>query len=92
MIKNQVVTVNLLFQNPALKRSSGKIYSIDRQSVLKFFCVVLGVTPNKIIVIGDGFVDIDMVNIADLGNIYRAPDEVQNRVDFTTNDLRSLFT
>jgi len=91
-IKNQLVTGDLLFQNGSLQRSkNGKIYSINKRSVLDFLCMTLDITPNEVIAIGDGPVDIDMVEAAGLGIAYRAPPDVQSHADIATDDLRLII-
>jgi phosphoserine phosphatase SerB len=91
-IENQVVTGDLLFQNKSLKpNKNGKIYSIDKRSVLDFLCMTSDITPNEVIAIGDGPVDIDMIESAGLGIAYRAPPDVQTHADLSTDDLRVLL-
>ena len=90
-IENQLVTGDLLYQNKTLQRSSnGKIYSINKRSVLDFLCMTLDITPNEVIAIGDGPVDIDMIEAAGLGIAYRAPPDVQSHADIATDDLRLI--
>ncbi len=92
IINNKIVTGDIVFQNGALKRSSnGKIYSIDKRSVLDFLCMTLDISPKETIAIGDGFVDIDMIKAAGLGIAYRAPPEVQNHADVAIDDLSLIL-
>jgi phosphoserine phosphatase SerB len=92
IINNQLVTGDLYFQNRALQQSSNaKIYSICKRSVLDFLCMTLDITPNEVIAVGDGLVDIDMIESAGLGIAYRAPLEVQNHADIATDDLRTIL-
>ena len=91
-ITNQLVTGDLLFLNQALQRNSnGKIYSINKRSILDFLCMTLDITPNEVIAIGDGSVDIDMIIAAGLGIAYRAPPDVQSHADIVTDDLRLII-
>jgi phosphoserine phosphatase SerB len=91
-VSNQLVTGDLLFQNKALQRSNdGKIYSINKRSVLDFLCMILDISPSDVIAIGDGYVDIDMIKAAGLGIAYKAPPEVQRHADITTDDLRVII-
>jgi phosphoserine phosphatase SerB len=91
-VSNQLVTGDLLFQNKALQRSNdGKIYSINKRSVLDFLCMILDISPSDVIAIGDGSVDIDMIKAAGLGIAYKAPPEVQRYADITTDDLRVII-
>jgi HAD superfamily phosphoserine phosphatase-like hydrolase len=92
MIANQVVTGDLLFQNKALvKSSNGKIYSINKRSVLEFLCMILDIPPKQVIAIGDGEVDIDMITAAGVGIAYRAASEVQHHATVVTDDLRTII-
>ncbi len=91
-IVNQLVTGDLLFSNRALQRNrDGNIYSINKQSVLDFLCMILDITPDDVIAIGDGLVDIDMLKSAGLGIAYKAPIDVQNHADIATDDLRVIL-
>jgi phosphoserine phosphatase len=92
IINNPLVTGDLFFSNQVLQRSSdGKIYSICKRSVLEFLCMTLDITPNEVIAIGDGSVDIDMIESAGLGIAYKAPIEVQYHADIATDDLRVIL-
>jgi phosphoserine phosphatase SerB len=91
-LNNQIVTGDLLYQNQILQRSSnGKIYSMNKRSVLEFLCMTLDITPDEVIAVGDGLVDIDMIESAGLGIAYRATPEVQSHADIATDDLRVLL-
>jgi phosphoserine phosphatase SerB len=92
IIKNQVVTGDFFFQNRVLQRSNnGKIYSICKRCVLDFLCMTLDIAPSEVVAIGDGSVDIDMIEAAGLGIAYRAPEDVRGHADVATDDLRLLF-
>ncbi|HUS99516.1 MAG TPA: HAD-IB family phosphatase [Candidatus Thermoplasmatota archaeon] len=91
-VSNQLVTGDLLFQNKALQRSNdGKIYSINKRSVFDFLCMILDISPSEVIAIGDGYVDIDMIEAAGLGIAYKAPPKVQSHADIATDDLRVIM-
>jgi phosphoserine phosphatase SerB len=91
-LHNQVVTGDLFYQNRVLQRSSnGKIYSICKRSVLEFLSMTLDITPDEVIAVGDGPVDIDMIESAGLGIAYRATPEVQSHADIVTYDLRVIL-
>ncbi|KYK20556.1 hypothetical protein AYK25_04575 [Thermoplasmatales archaeon SM1-50] len=92
MINNQLVTGELLFQNKELQQSSNaKIYSINKRSVLEFLCMILDISPDEVIAVGDGFIDTDMIKAAGLGIAYRAPQAVQTYADVVTDDLRIIL-
>lgn len=91
-IVNQLVTGDLLYPNRALLRNSdGKIYSINKQSVLDFLCMTLDIRTTEVIAVGDASVDIDMLESAGLGVAYKAPIEVQTHADIATDDLRVII-
>lgn len=92
MIHDGIITGELLFQNKELKQNSdGRIYSINKQSILDFLCMILDISPNEVIAIGDGNVDIDMISAAGVGIAYRASPDVRNHADVTTDDLRLIL-
>lgn len=92
IFNNQMVTGDILFQNKELRRSSdGNIYSINKQSVLEFLCMILDISNEEVIAIGDGYVDVDMIKTAGLGVAYRAPPEIQHQAALVTDDLQSIF-
>jgi phosphoserine phosphatase len=91
-INNQFITGDLFYQNQVLQRNSdGKIYSIHKKSVLEFLCMTLDISPDNVIAVGDGFVDIDMLESAGLGIAYKASSDVQNHADIATDDLRVIL-
>jgi len=91
-INDQLVSGDLLFQNRALQQSSnGKIYSMCKRSVLDFLCMILDIRTDEVIAIGDGPVDVDMIESAGLGIAYKAPIDVQIHADIATEDLRLIL-
>ena len=92
MVKNQVVTGELLLENHTLNQcNNGRIYSICKQSILEFLSISLEINPTEVISIGDGYVDIDMIKSAGIGIAYRAPPEVQKYANLATDDLRTVL-
>jgi phosphoserine phosphatase len=91
-IENQFITGDLLFQNQALLRNdNGKIYSICKRAVLDFLCATLDISPNEVIAVGNGPVDIDILEFAGLGIAYRAPPDVRCHADIVIDDLRLIL-
>lgn len=91
-IVNQLVTGDLLYPNTALSQNSdGKIYSINKKSVLEFLCMIMDISTSDVIAVGDSFVDIDMLESAGIGIAYKAPIDVQLHADIATDDLRVIF-
>jgi phosphoserine phosphatase SerB len=92
MINNQTVTGDFFFQNQILQQNNdGRIYSINKRSVLEFLCMTLDISQKEAIAVGDGLVDIDMIESAGLGIAFKAPSEVQNHADIITDDLRTIL-
>jgi phosphoserine phosphatase SerB len=92
MINNQTVTGDFFFQNQILQQNSdGRIYSINKRSVLEFLCMTLDISQKEAIAVGDGLVDIDMIESAGLGIAYKAPIEVQKHANLSTDDLRIIL-
>jgi glucosyl-3-phosphoglycerate synthase len=91
-IKNEIITGDFLYQNYMLQRcNDGRIYSICKSLVLDFLCMTMDIAPKEVIAIGDGSVDIDMIESAGLGIAYRASQEVLNHADISTDDLRVIL-
>lgn len=91
-IVNQLVTGDLLFPNKALQRNNdGYIYSINKRSVLEFLCITLDLSNKEVIAVGDSSVDIDMLESAGIGIAFKAPIDIQNHADITTDDLRVIL-
>jgi phosphoserine phosphatase len=92
MVDNQIVTGGLICENKELQRNQdGRIYSIDKRSIVDFLCLILDISPDEVIAIGDSHVDIDMIETAGLGIAYRAPPDVQSHADLSTDDLRVIM-
>jgi phosphoserine phosphatase SerB len=92
IVKNQIIVNKLFIHNQALKRSDdGKIYSIYKRDILEFLCMLHDITPENVIAVGDGAVDADIIKSAGLGIAYRAPADVRNIADISTDDLRMLL-
>ena len=71
--------------------SGNKIYSICKSCVLEQLCKDLNINLDQTIAIGDGIVDIGMINKAGLGIAFNATDEVKKYADIVSDDLRIIF-
>jgi phosphoserine phosphatase len=92
IIKNQLITEKLLIQNLVLKPSDdGKIYSINKRDILEFLCMILDITEENVIVVGNQPIDIDILECAGLGIAFQAPIDVQRHADLSANDLRVIL-
>ena len=89
---DDIITGELVIHNKnLLKDFNGRIYSICKSHVLEKLCTDLGIMVNEAIAVGDGKVDIGMIEKAGLGVAFNAPEEVQKYADIVTNDLRSIL-
>jgi phosphoserine phosphatase len=89
---DDIITGELVIHNKnLLKDFNGRIYSICKSHVLEKLCSDLGITVNEAIAVGDGKVDIGMIEKAGLGVAFNAPEEVQKYADIITNNLKSIL-
>jgi len=88
-----IITGELELHNKELREDfcSGRIYSICKSCVLEQLCDELNITPDEVIAIGDGIVDIGMIEKAGLGIAYRAPERVKEHADIVTDDLGTIL-
>ena len=92
IIKENIVTGEIILSNTSMEPSSnGKIYSISKGRIFDQLCNRLDISPEEVISIGDGQVDIDMIKKAGIGIAYKAPEEVQKYADIVTNDLSVIL-
>ena len=90
---DDVITGELKIHNQDLIKdiSGNKIYSICKSCVLEQLCKDLNINLDQTIAIGDGIVDIGMINKAGLGIAFNATDEVKKYADIVSDDLRIIF-
>ncbi len=89
---DDIISGELVIHNKnLLKDFNGRIYSICKSNVLEKLCNDLGITVNEAIAVGDGKVDIGMIEKAGLGVAFNAPEEVQKYADIVTKDLKSIL-
>jgi phosphoserine phosphatase len=88
-----IVTGELEIHNRELKEDfdNSKIYSICKSCVLEDLCRDLNISADETVAVGDGKVDIGMLNKAGLGIAFNAPDEVQKHADIVVNNLREVL-
>lgn len=93
IIDEGVVTGDILINNKNLvKQYDGcSIHSICKECVLEGLCKKLGIKTGEAIAVGDGAIDICMINKAGLGIAYNAPEHVQKHADIITNDLSVIL-
>jgi phosphoserine phosphatase len=93
IIDEDIVTGDILINNKNLvKQYDGcNIHSICKECVLEDLCKKLGITTGEAIAVGDGAIDICMINKAGLGIAYNAPEHVQKHADISTNDMSVIL-
>ena len=93
IIENGIVTGDVIIHNRDLTEdfNGDRIYSICKSCVLNELCNKLNISNNEVLAIGDGIVDISMINKAGLGIAYKASEKVQKYADIVSNDLISIL-
>jgi phosphoserine phosphatase SerB len=70
---------------------NNEIYSICKSCVLDELCDKLRISEKEVIAIGDGIVDISMLDKAGLGIAFKASEKVQKHANVTSNDIINLL-
>ncbi len=93
IIDDGVVTGELVIHNTQLLPDSinGNIYSICKSGVMDQLCTQLGIGVGEAIAVGDGKVDVSMLQKVGLGVAFNAPPEVQQHADISINDMRMIL-
>lgn len=93
MIKNGVITGELIVNNTHLQEmfDGCKIHPICKRSIVDEFCQKLKIQSSEVIAVGDGKIDICMLENAGLGVAFNASKEVQEHADISTSDLRIIL-
>lgn len=90
---DDVITGELRIHNKDLVEdiSGNKIYSICKGCVLEQLCKDMNITLEQTIAIGDGIVDIGMINKAGIGIAFNATDEVKKYADVVSDELKIIL-
>ena len=93
IIQENIVTGDLEIHNSNLIKDphGDKIYSICKSCVLDNLCEKLKIKPEQVLAIGDGKVDICMLEKAGLGIAFKASGEVQKHANYSINDMIELL-
>lgn len=93
ILKNGIFNGEIILHNSKLIKDNivNEIYSICKSYVLEELCKKLNISENEVLAIGDGIVDISMLDKAGLGIAYKASEKVQKHADITSNDLISIL-
>jgi len=91
--KNGIFTGEVKLHNNKLIRDyiNNEIYSICKSCVLEEICNQLNISEKEVIAIGDGIVDISMLEKAGLGLAFNASEKVQKHANVISNDLISIL-
>ena len=54
-------------------------------------CAQLGLSKDEVVAVGDGYIDIFMLQEAGFGVAYNAPGDVQKYADVSITDMRELL-
>jgi phosphoserine phosphatase len=93
VVNKGIITGELIIQNTLHEEvfKGCKIHPICKRSVVDYFCKKLKISAEDIIAVGDGKIDICMLEKAGLGIAYNASAEVQQHADIATDDLRVIL-
>jgi len=93
IIEKGVITGEVKVNNEALVEDivQNRVYSINKCEILRYLCQTLDIDIKESIAVGDGIVDISMINSAGIGIAYNASEQVQKYADIVTNDMRVIL-
>jgi len=93
IIDNDIIIGELEIHNKDLTKdfSGENIYSICKSCVLDQLCKDLDISIEEAIAVGDGIVDVSMLETAGLGVAYNAHEKIQKHANVVTNDMRVLL-
>ena len=92
LTNNGTITGDIQISNKNLISDiTGNIYSICKEQTLTNLCKKLGISVNDSIAVGDGIVDIGMINKAGIGIAFNASDKVNKYADVVANDLNIIL-
>ena len=93
VVRKGMITGELLLHNTSLeKKFDGcRMHPICKRSIVDCICETYKISPAEVIAVGDGRIDICMLETAGLGVAFNASFEVQQHADISTNDLRVIL-
>jgi len=93
IIEKGIVTGKIELHNRELSEElvEHKVYSICKSCVLDKLCLDLEILSDETIAIGDGVVDICMIERAGIGIAFNASEKVQKHANIVTNDLGTIL-
>jgi len=93
IIEKGIITGEVILHNTKLTEGyiDHQVYSICKSCVLDELCKKFGITEDETMAIGDGMVDICMLEKAGLGIAFNAPEIVQKHADVVTDDISVIL-
>ena len=93
IVNNGVITgkIELHNKNPVDKADDCLSNSVCKRDVLYELCNKLGISAEETVAVGDGGVDLPMIETAGLGVAYNASPYVQKIADVSLSDIRELL-
>jgi phosphoserine phosphatase SerB len=93
LAKNDKFSGEVIIYNKKLIKDhiTNEIYSICKSCVLEELCIELEISEKEVIAVGDGIVDIGMLEKSGLGIAYKASEKVQKHADVTSNNLINIL-
>ena len=91
--KNGVFTGEVFIHNKKYQKDpiNSEIYSICKSCILDILCKKFKIKKKEVIAIGDGIVDIGMLNQAGVGIAFKAPEIVKKYANVRTNKLIDIL-
>ena len=88
-----IITGEVVLHNTNLTEDfiGHEVYSICKSCVLEQLCNEFGIPEDETIAVGDGMVDICMLEKAGLGIAFNAPDIVRKHADVVTDNMKVIL-
>jgi len=88
-----IITGEVVLHNTNLTEDfiGHEVYSICKSCVLEQLCNEFGIPEDETMAVGDGIVDICMLEKAGLGIAFNAPEIVQKHADVVTNNMNVIL-
>jgi len=93
IMEKGIITGEVMLHNMGLTEDfiGHEVYSICKSCVLEQLCSEFDIPEDEAISVGDGMVDICMLERAGLGIAFNAPDIVQKHADVVTDNMKVIL-
>ena len=93
IIENGIITGEIILHNTNLIKGyiDHQVYSICKSYVLEKLCLEFDIPEDETIAIGDGIVDISMIEKAGLGIAFNAPKIVQKHANIISDNINVIL-